>query len=183
MSDKDAYNKLLYCGPVDLSQESLIRLRSPSTTPVQPTKPLPLPHANSCQVFIEQYPDPCADALIDDGVAQPLDLEAYMATIGNLLNLDYFNTAELLTTTSLTNAAQDWHLKSHLHLFINTFKDLMSNPAFQDHIQYAPVKHWTTEDKKCWVYTESNTGKLMWKLQRWIPDKYVTVIVGLLASD
>ncbi|KAG8699841.1 hypothetical protein FRC09_006340, partial [Ceratobasidium sp. 395] len=63
--------------------------------------------------------------------------------------------------------------------------------AVTDHIQYAPVKHWTAEDRKCRVYGETNTGEFMWKLQSTyltpaqlrIPDKYATPVLLLFATD
>ncbi|KAG8786411.1 hypothetical protein FRC12_016619 [Ceratobasidium sp. 428] len=222
--DENAYDELPYHGSVDLSQECLIRIQSSSPEPIQPSQPLPPPRANDGkpleydairQVFVEPFPDPRAGAPIDDRIAEPLNLKAYMATVGNLANPDYFDTAELLMTTGLTNAGRDAHLKSRLYVgqtpwktnkkliedidklphgpvwdvfdinlnepaqrgprrhtsylfmrpIIDTLRDLISNPAFKDEIQYAPVKHWTAEDRKCRVYSETNTGKLMWNLQ------------------
>ncbi|QRV87016.1 hypothetical protein RhiJN_15034 [Ceratobasidium sp. AG-Ba] len=67
------------------------------------------------QVFVERFPDPRAGAPINDEVVPPLDLAAYMAKVGNLANPDYFDTAELLMTTGLTNAGRDAHLQSRLY--------------------------------------------------------------------
>ncbi|QRW03803.1 hypothetical protein RhiLY_02802 [Ceratobasidium sp. AG-Ba] len=67
------------------------------------------------QVYVELFPNPFAGAPINDKVVEPLDLSAYMASIGNLGNPDLFDTAELLMTTGLTNMGRDAHLKSRLY--------------------------------------------------------------------
>ncbi|KAG8702241.1 hypothetical protein FRC09_004848 [Ceratobasidium sp. 395] len=241
--DEKTYDGSPNCDPVDFSQDDLIRLsQSPPPTPTRPAPPIPPLSADDSgpleydarrQLFVERFPDPRAGAPIDDRVAEPLDTGAYMATVGNLANPDYFDTAELLMTTGLTNAGRDAHLKSRLYvgqtpwktnkklledidklphgpvwdvfdidlneraqraprkhtsyLFMrwitDTFRNLISNLAFKDEIQYAPVKLWTAEDRKCRVYGKANTGKLMWNLQRRIPDKNATIILGVLATD
>jgi hypothetical protein len=66
------------------------------------------------QVFVERFPDPRAGAPINEEVVAPIDLKTYMANSGNLGNPDYFDTAELLMTTGLTNGGRDAHLKSRL---------------------------------------------------------------------
>jgi hypothetical protein len=66
------------------------------------------------QVFVERFPDPRAGAPINENTVAPIDLKKYMANAGSLGNPDYFDTAELLMTTSLTNGGRDAHLKSRL---------------------------------------------------------------------
>jgi hypothetical protein len=66
------------------------------------------------QVFVEHFPNPHAGAPINEDTVAPINLNTYMANAGNLGNPDYFDTAELLMTTGLTNGGQDTHLKSRL---------------------------------------------------------------------
>jgi hypothetical protein len=86
----------------------------PAHLPPSPLDNGALEYDEKRQVFVERYPDPRAGAPINDGTTAPIDLEAYMANSGNLGNPDYFDTAELLMTTGLTNGGRDAHLKSRL---------------------------------------------------------------------
>ncbi|KAG8788550.1 hypothetical protein FRC12_014430 [Ceratobasidium sp. 428] len=98
----------------------------PLSPPPEPLPPPPqLPVDNSAirleydakrRVFVEYFSDPRAGAPINDIVVQPIDLESYMTSTGNLGNPDYFETAELLMTTGLTNTGRDAHLKSRLYV-------------------------------------------------------------------
>ncbi|KAG8732559.1 hypothetical protein FRC10_000849 [Ceratobasidium sp. 414] len=90
--------------------------------PHQPTSPFSLgdqsPHLKydaSQQVYIEQFLDPRAGAPINDEVVDPLNLDAYMARVGNLGKPHYFDSADLLLTTGLTNKGRDAHLQSRLY--------------------------------------------------------------------
>lgn len=66
------------------------------------------------KLFVERYPDPLAGTPIDDRVFHTPNLDAYMASLGNLGNPRHFETAETLMMTGLTAAGRDEHLKSHL---------------------------------------------------------------------
>ncbi|QRW14314.1 hypothetical protein RhiLY_13313 [Ceratobasidium sp. AG-Ba] len=216
--------------------------------PSAPTTPAPAPpvHApiskspkSRCvydskrHVYVELFPDERAGAPINDEFGQAPDLTAYMAAVGSLSNPDYFETAELLMTTGLTNTGRDEHLKSRLgswiiitpwinnkqlfrdinrlphgpgwnildinlnkesqrlsrkhssYLFkrsvIATFRDLMANPEFKNHMKYAPRREWTAEDRTCRVYGETCSGDWWWDLQEKLPDKYA-MLVPLIAS-
>ncbi|QRV93720.1 hypothetical protein RhiJN_21738 [Ceratobasidium sp. AG-Ba] len=183
------------------------------------------------QLYVEPFPDPRAGAPVNNELALMPDLQSYMTAMGNLGNPDYFDTAELLMTTGLTNAGRDVHLKSRLYIgmtpwannkglmkdvdklphgpdweiididlkeesqrlsrkhssylfkrsVLSTFRDLMANAEFKDHIQYAPRKEWTAEDRKCRVYGQMCTGDWWWDLQLSLPDKFAT-LVPLIAS-
>jgi hypothetical protein len=63
-------------------------------------------------LFVEEFPDPLAGAPISNKRNPPPDLGAYMRSVGDLADPKHFETAELLMTTGLTNAAKDRHLKS-----------------------------------------------------------------------
>ncbi|KAG8699840.1 hypothetical protein FRC09_006339 [Ceratobasidium sp. 395] len=145
--DKVTY-ELLGDGAVDLSQECLIRLHSPSPSPIPLAQPLSPPRTNGCapleydarlQVFVERFKDPRAGAPINDKVAQPLNLKAYMASVGNLANSDYFDRAELLMTTGLTNTGRDAHLKSRLYVGQTPWKTNKSLIADIDKLPHGPV--------------------------------------------
>ncbi|KAG8710043.1 hypothetical protein FRC08_017694 [Ceratobasidium sp. 394] len=68
------------------------------------------------QVYIERFPNHHAGAPINDELVEPLDLTAYMARAGNFGKPHYFETADLLLTTGLTNAGRDAHVKSRLYV-------------------------------------------------------------------
>ncbi|KAG8725762.1 hypothetical protein FRC12_024060 [Ceratobasidium sp. 428] len=89
--------------------------QSPPPPPLNSTDTT-LRYDNKRQVYTERFPDPRAGSPINNRVVEPLDLDAYMAKAGNLGNPDYFDTAELLMTTGLTNAGRDAHLKSRLYV-------------------------------------------------------------------
>ncbi|QRW03219.1 hypothetical protein RhiLY_02218 [Ceratobasidium sp. AG-Ba] len=214
--------------------------------PSAPTTPAPAPpvHApiskspksrfvydSKRHVYVELFPDERAGAPINDEFGQAPDLTAYMAAVGSLSNPDYFETAELLMTTGLTNTGRDEHLKSRLYIgrtpwinnkqlfrdidrlphgpgwnildinlneesqrlsrkhssylfkrsVIATFRDLMANPEFKNHMKYAPRREWTAEDRTCRVYGETCSGDWWWDLQEKLPDKYA-MLVPLIAS-
>jgi hypothetical protein len=44
-------------------------------------------------------------------------------------------------------------------------RELIGNPAFKDHIRYAPERHWTAEDCKIRVYGEAWSGNWWWRMQ------------------
>lgn len=65
-------------------------------------------------IFVENYPSPSAGAPISDEKAKKPDLGSYMQSCGALGNPKYFETAELLMTTGLTDSDKDKHLKSEM---------------------------------------------------------------------
>ncbi|KAG8702720.1 hypothetical protein FRC09_004579 [Ceratobasidium sp. 395] len=163
---------------------------SPPPEPSPPSPPPPVADRAACleydakrRVFVEHFSDSHAGAPINDKVVQPLDLEAYMTSVGNLGNPEYFETAELLMTTGLTNAGRDAHLKSRLRSVVAAFQDLLANPDFKDHMQYAPRRDWTAEDRKCRVYSETCTGEWWWDLQEDLPDKSATIVPLIISHD
>ncbi|KAG9082626.1 hypothetical protein FRC06_004918, partial [Ceratobasidium sp. 370] len=85
--------------------------------------------------YVEYYPDPCAGAPINDKTVEPLDLDAYMATAGDLGVPFFFNTAELLLTTGLTGEGRDEHLKSEMYEGRTPWK---SNKALMDEVDKLP---------------------------------------------
>ncbi|KAG8742846.1 hypothetical protein FRC10_000825 [Ceratobasidium sp. 414] len=230
-----------HASPVDPQHDAHVHSRSPSPPillPPPPALPLDGPRArleydSMRQVFVERYPDPCAGAPIDGKVVEPIDLDAYMAKAGNLGNPDYFDTAELLLTTGLTNTGQDAHLKSRLYKgrtpWVNNKKltadldklphgpewkvfdinlnepaqraqrkhssylymrsivatscDLLANPAFKDHMQFAARRDWTGEDRKCRVYGETCSANWWWRTQGKIPDKSATIVPLIISTD
>ncbi|KAG8702831.1 hypothetical protein FRC08_003218 [Ceratobasidium sp. 394] len=68
------------------------------------------------RVYVERFPDPRAGAPINNRVAKPLDLDTYMKRAGNFGKPYYFETADLLLTTGLTNEGRDAHLHSRLYV-------------------------------------------------------------------
>lgn len=64
--------------------------------------------------YIETFPNPLAGSPINDYVAPPFDLRAYIHSAGCLSNPDHFDTLELLMTNGLTNEGRDQFLKSRL---------------------------------------------------------------------
>ncbi|QRV81052.1 hypothetical protein RhiJN_09067 [Ceratobasidium sp. AG-Ba] len=184
-------------------------------------------------VFVKKFPDPRAGAPISNEIARPPDLWECMVWAGNLGDPDYFDMAELLMTTGLTNIGRDVHLKSRLYkghvpwvnnkqliadidrlphgpvwdvfdirlnevgqhvrckhdsyLFkrsvVETLHDLMANPEFDGHMQYAPCRDWTAMDRECCVYRETCSSKWWWDMQEQIPYKHATLIPLLVSFD
>lgn len=64
--------------------------------------------------YIESFPNPLAGSPINDYVAPPVDLHAYIYSTGCLSDPDHFDTLELLMTNGLTNKGRDRFLKSRL---------------------------------------------------------------------
>ncbi|KAG9079264.1 hypothetical protein FS749_008660 [Ceratobasidium sp. UAMH 11750] len=62
--------------------------------------------------WVEDFPDPLAGAPISKDRVPPIDLEAHMRSCGHMANPEHFETAELLSTSGMTDAAKDRHLKS-----------------------------------------------------------------------
>ncbi|KAB5587944.1 hypothetical protein CTheo_8614 [Ceratobasidium theobromae] len=63
-------------------------------------------------LFVEEYPDPLAGSPVSEDRLPSPDLHAHMRSCGNLGDPENFETAELLMTSGLTDAAKDRHLKS-----------------------------------------------------------------------
>ncbi|KAG8720261.1 hypothetical protein FRC08_000697 [Ceratobasidium sp. 394] len=66
-------------------------------------------------LYVEDFPDPLAGAPISDERAPELDLDAHMRACGNLGDPKHFETADMLMTTGMTDAAKEWHLRSTLY--------------------------------------------------------------------
>ncbi|KAG8707606.1 hypothetical protein FRC08_000391 [Ceratobasidium sp. 394] len=121
-------------------------IQPPPPVNVQPPPPPPLRHDNrevpifdaKRQLFVLRFPDPRAGAPINNRVAGPLDLKAYMASMGNLGNSDNLDTAELLLTTGLTNTGRDKHLKSRLYRGRTPWKNNKQLIADVDKLPHGP---------------------------------------------
>ncbi|KAG9087422.1 hypothetical protein FS749_002924 [Ceratobasidium sp. UAMH 11750] len=91
-------------------------------------------------LYVEDFPDPLAGAPISDEQAPELDLDAHMRACGNLGVPKHFETADMLLTTGMTDAAKERHLRSTLyrgqtpwtnvdHLYLDVDK-LLHRPHF-----------------------------------------------------
>jgi hypothetical protein len=65
-------------------------------------------------LYIEDFPDTLAGAPISNACIPPPNLDTYMCACGPMADLEYFEVAELLMMTGLTNADKDQHLKSKM---------------------------------------------------------------------
>jgi hypothetical protein len=48
---------------------------------------------------------------------------------------------------------------------IKVVRELIGNPAFQEYMQYAPEKQWTTEEKLVRVFSDMWTADWWWRMQ------------------
>ncbi|QRW03214.1 hypothetical protein RhiLY_02213 [Ceratobasidium sp. AG-Ba] len=162
-------------------------------------------------VFVERFPDPRAGAPINDEIAQIPDLEQCMIRAGNLGNPDYFDTAELLMTTGLTNIGRDIHLKSRLYQGFVPWLNNKQLMADIDRLPHGPLwdvsdiqlneigqhvrrKHDSYLFKRSVVETFRDLmanpefdgyirGKWWWDMQERMPDKYATLVPLLVSFD
>ncbi|KAG8711880.1 hypothetical protein FRC08_015318 [Ceratobasidium sp. 394] len=109
------------------------------------------------QLFVEHFPDPRAGAPINNNVDETPDLGAYMASIGNLGDPDWFDTGELLLTTGLTNAGRDEHLQSRLYKGQTPWKTNKSLMADVDRLPHGP--EWDAFDIDLNVPAQRAPGK------------------------
>lgn len=93
----------------------------PEPGPSRPTRASTIGHNHPARpqlrqrggLYVEAYPDSLAGAPISQDHAPAPDLDAYMQSCGRMGDPENFETAELLMTTGLTDAAKDRHLKSN----------------------------------------------------------------------
>jgi hypothetical protein len=78
----------------------------------------PLPRGRGLRrwkgMYVEEFPDPLAGAPISSERAPEPNLDAYIQSTGRLGRPGYFEVADLLMTTGLTDDAKERHLKSTL---------------------------------------------------------------------
>ncbi|KAG8706171.1 hypothetical protein FRC09_002544 [Ceratobasidium sp. 395] len=68
-------------------------------------------------------------------------------------------------------------------LLIDVIRDILGNVLLKDDMHYAPEYHWTAEDCKTRVYSETWTGNWWWNMQLRLPDKAGTIVPLIIASD
>ncbi|KAG8706404.1 hypothetical protein FRC09_002431, partial [Ceratobasidium sp. 395] len=85
-------------------------------TPAAPATPEPEPEERCADgTILQHFPVAGAGAPIVDAQAQDLDPDVYLKACGNLADPDYFEIAELLMTTGLSNTNRTRFLKSKLY--------------------------------------------------------------------
>lgn len=65
-------------------------------------------------LYVEEFPDALAGAPISDKHAPLHDIDEHMQKCGDMANPKYFNAAELLMTSMLSDANKDRYLKSEM---------------------------------------------------------------------
>ncbi|KAB5589025.1 hypothetical protein CTheo_7537 [Ceratobasidium theobromae] len=60
---------------------------------------------------------------------------------------------------------------------------LIGNPVFKEYICYSPERHWTAEDCKVRIYSETWSGNWWWLMQVILPDKSVTIVPIIITSN
>ncbi|KAG8681443.1 hypothetical protein FRC11_001110, partial [Ceratobasidium sp. 423] len=89
--------------------EEDIPIQSDQTCLTPPSHNMPCPYKG---LYVEEFPVSLVGTPISNECKPPPDLAAYMQQCGLMSDLDHFKMAELLMTSSLSNANKDWHLKS-----------------------------------------------------------------------
>ncbi|KAG9080059.1 hypothetical protein FRC06_007126, partial [Ceratobasidium sp. 370] len=92
-------------------------------------------------LYVEDFPDPLAGAPISEDRAPELDMEAYMGSCGALANPRHFEVADLLTTTGMTDAAKDKHLKSTLYEDKTPWPNVSKMNEDVDKLRHGPDFH------------------------------------------
>ncbi|EUC56496.1 hypothetical protein RSOL_181130 [Rhizoctonia solani AG-3 Rhs1AP] len=98
-------------------------LEPEATTCLPETLPKPQPPIGKAiltethpNMYIEQFLNPLAGTPINDIIAPPLDLHAYIQSTGSLSDRKHFETLEILMTIGLTNKGRDRLLKSEMYM-------------------------------------------------------------------
>ncbi|KAG2052891.1 hypothetical protein BDR06DRAFT_982926 [Suillus hirtellus] len=65
---------------------------------------------------------------------------------------------------------------------VECIKELWANPAYLDHLTYAPERHFTDEGKVKHIYDELMSGDWSWEAQTLLPDG-ATLVPVILSSD
>lgn len=66
--------------------------------------------------------------------------------------------------TPVTEEHELWHRDP-----VECIEELLSNPSFNGHMDYAPVRHYRQPEKKNRAYSEMSTGEWWWQTQVRIP--------------
>ncbi|THU86074.1 hypothetical protein K435DRAFT_805378 [Dendrothele bispora CBS 962.96] len=77
-----------------------------------------------------------------------------------------------------TETLELWHRDP-----VEVIKDLMGNPVFRGHQQYAPVQHFRNKERTDREYSEMWTGDWWWDVQKKLPNESGTVAPVIIASD
>ncbi|KAF8594839.1 hypothetical protein BDV93DRAFT_565013 [Ceratobasidium sp. AG-I] len=98
----------------------VFRSREPSPSEPGPSRQEDTPADERCfhyykGLYVEEFPDALAGAPISSKRAPLPDLDKHMRKCGDMANPKYFNAAELLMTSSLSDADKDRHLKSEMY--------------------------------------------------------------------
>ncbi|KAG8794679.1 hypothetical protein FRC12_022574 [Ceratobasidium sp. 428] len=116
--------------------------RSPSRAPAPPRRPGYREGGGLRRwkgLYVKDFPDPLAGAPISSARAPELDLKAHMKACGDLGDPYYFETAELLMTSGMTDAAKERHIRSTLTPWSNVeqlnndIDKLLHGPEFQSY--------------------------------------------------
>ncbi|CUA70823.1 Protein NYNRIN [Rhizoctonia solani] len=101
--------------PPDLEPEDTTCL--PETLPKPPQPPIGKAIFTKVHpdMYIERFPNTLAGTPINDIIAPPLDLHAYIQSTGSLSDRKHFETLEILMTIGLTNKGRDRLLKSEMY--------------------------------------------------------------------
>ncbi|KAG9092814.1 hypothetical protein FRC06_011782, partial [Ceratobasidium sp. 370] len=92
--------------------------------------------------YVEPFPDLLASTPISNDLLPPIDLEAYMWSSGEMGKPDYFEMAELLLMTSLTDSGKNQHLSSVLYCSSSLpWKNTVQLYTDVDQLKHGPVWH------------------------------------------
>ncbi|KAG8737181.1 hypothetical protein FRC10_008489 [Ceratobasidium sp. 414] len=92
--------------------------------------------------YVEPFPDPLAGAPISDNLLPPVDLEVYMRSSGEMGKPEYFEMAELLLMTGLTDSGKNKHLSSVLYRGSTLpWKNTTQLYTDVDQLKHGPVWH------------------------------------------
>ncbi|KAJ7586939.1 hypothetical protein C8J56DRAFT_1004583 [Mycena floridula] len=69
------------------------------------------------------------------------------------------------------------------HDSLECIKELMVNPAFKDHLHYAPEQQFLDKEKTNWVYSNSWTADWWWQIQKQRLPEGATVVPIILSSN
>ncbi|KAG8690081.1 hypothetical protein FRC08_010677 [Ceratobasidium sp. 394] len=99
--------------------------------------------------------------------------------------LDCLPSGPKWTTEMVTVGEGDYETKHIVFRrdIIEVIKDLMSDPRFKRFMRYAPERHWTLHERKCWLYGEMWSGNWWWRMQYLIRNPNGTVAPIIIASD
>ncbi|KAG8732610.1 hypothetical protein FRC11_012268 [Ceratobasidium sp. 423] len=88
--------------------------------------------------YVEEFPESLAGSPISDDLAPPPKLAEYMRACGPMGNPDYFEIAELLLTSGLSDVDKDRHLKSKMYAGKAPWKNVDALLASVDKLVHGP---------------------------------------------